>query len=462
MEIVVFAPELTSEMELVRCRLRQRWELASVLNFLNVFEPVLKIKLKISAEEIETALIEPNDTLAQLHIMLLKGIPPVSKLLKVSNGWVIALSKKLEMWWPWVAEGTFPLTAKKGEEMSTYKALDPAVRLLILKALCEIRADQDDAISYINHETKSKTDASAFRKEKLGGNGDEVSFWYDGNETIGHRLYKEVCQIESISKVKDRKSISAITSQWETLATTFEEFQNFVEEFSSSQVKWEADVGKAVEAHAIPALQKIQRKKDMALKRQQREQRLVEGLRNLAVPRSCRMRRPVNYRCDDFDRAINEAIQVTNKRKGIEEPTNETQLNEHVPRNGTNSLDSSPASNSISSDATDSETESDEPQGSNDDVDDTSDEVDEADLDEDDTDSMKEINIAGNRKQSMKENSRLDYRPSSCRYSKRLAGVDGFAVPETTHMGAKNRLRQRPTVNTAAESVVVPDSEDEN
>lgn len=36
---------------------------------------------------------------------------------------------------------------------------------------------QDDAISYINHETKSKTDASAFRKEKLGGNGDEVSFW---------------------------------------------------------------------------------------------------------------------------------------------------------------------------------------------------------------------------------------------------------------------------------------------
>lgn len=150
------------------------------------------------------------------------------------------------------------------------------------------------------------------------------------------------------------------------------------------------------------------------------------------------------------------------KRKGIEEPTNETQLNEHVPRNGTNSLDSSPASNSISSDATDSETESDEPQGSNDDVDDTSDEVDEADLDEDDTDSMKEINIAGNRKQSMNENSRLDYRPSSCRYSKRLAGVDGFAVPETTHMGAKNRLRQRPTVNTAAESVVVPDSEDEN
>ncbi|KAJ8555396.1 hypothetical protein K7X08_012892 [Anisodus acutangulus] len=445
---------MTSGMELARRKLRQRWELASVLNFLTVFEPVLQINVKISAEEIETALIEPNDNLAQLHIMLLKGIPPVSKLLKDSNGWVIALSKKLEMWWPWVAEGNFPLTAKKGEEMSTYKALDPMTRLLILKALCEIRADQGDTISYINDEAKNRTDSSAFRKEKLGGNGNEVSFWYDGNETIGHRLYKEVYQIEPMSKVKDKKRISAIASQWETLATTFEEFQNFVDTFSSSQVKWEADVGKAVEAHAIPALQKIQRKKDMALKRQQREhqrkhqreQRFVEGLRNLAAPRSCRIRRPVNYRCDDFDRAIKEAIDATNKRKETEDLTIETRPNEHGPRNETNSLDSSPSSNSISSDATDSKIESDRPQASNDDGDDTSDE---ADSDEDGTDSMK-------------ENTRLDHRPSSYRYSKRLAGVAGYAVPESTHIGAKNRSRQRPVVNTAAESVVIPDSEDEN
>ncbi|MCD7453511.1 hypothetical protein HAX54_021211 [Datura stramonium] len=428
-------------MELARRMLRQRWELASVLNFLTVFESVLQTKLKISAEEIETALIESNDNLAQLHIMLLKGIPSVSKLLKDSNGWVVALSKKLEIWWPWVAEGNFPLTAKKGEEMSTYKALDPTTRLLVLKALCEIRADQDDTISYINDATKNRTDSTALRKEKLGGNGSEVSFWYDGNETIGHRLYKEVYQVESMTRVKENKRISAITSQWETLATTFEEFQNFVDKFSSSQVKWEADVGKAVEAHAIPALQKIQRKKDMALKRQKRE-KLVEGLRNLAVPRSCRIRRPVNYRCDDFDRAIEEAIEVTNKRKATEDPINETRLIEHSPRNETNSLDSSPASNSISSDATDSENESDRPQGSNDDVD-------EADPDEDGTDSMK-------------ENSRLDHRLSNCRYSKRFAGVTGYAVPESTHIGAKNRLRQRPMVNTAAESVVIPDSEDEN
>ncbi|XP_015083807.1 DDT domain-containing protein DDR4 [Solanum pennellii] len=448
MEMVDTAPEPTSAIELERRKLRERWELASVLNFLTVFEPVLEIKLKISAEEIETALIESNDNLAQLHIVLLKGIPPVNKLLKDSDGWVIALSKKLEMWWPWVAEGNFPLTAKKGEEMSTYKALNPTTRLLVLKALCEIRADQSDTISYINDETKNRTDSTAFRKEKLGGNGNEVSYWYDGNETLGHRLYKEVYQVESMSKVKDKKRISAITSQWETLATTFEEFQNFVEKFSSSQVKWEADVGKAVEAHAIPALQKLQRKKDKAQKRQQREQRL-ESLRSLAVHRSSRIRRPVNYTCDDFDRAIKEAISVTNKRKATEDSTSETRLNEHGPRNETNLLDSSPASNSISSDAADSESESDRPQESNEAVDDTSDEVDEADLDEDGT-------------VSMKGNGQLYHRPSSCRYSKRLAGVTGYAVPESTHIGAKYRLRQRPSINTAAKSVVILDSEDEN
>lgn len=41
-------------------------------------------------------------------------------------------------------------------------------------------------------------------------------------------------------------------------------------------------------------------KKDKAQKRQQREQRL-ESLRSLAVHRSCRIRRPVNYTCGIYE-----------------------------------------------------------------------------------------------------------------------------------------------------------------
>lgn len=54
----------------------------SIWHFIQVFESVIETNLKFSAEEIETALIQPNKNLAQLHISLLK----VSILL-----WLISL-----------------------------------------------------------------------------------------------------------------------------------------------------------------------------------------------------------------------------------------------------------------------------------------------------------------------------------------------------------------------------------
>ncbi|GMP33563.1 hypothetical protein CsSME_00006829 [Camellia sinensis var. sinensis] len=69
--------------QLPRWSLRSMWELASILNFLNVFRPFLNIKVEFSAEEFETALITPNNTLGDIHIPLLK----VSALLS-SNSFV--------------------------------------------------------------------------------------------------------------------------------------------------------------------------------------------------------------------------------------------------------------------------------------------------------------------------------------------------------------------------------------
>ncbi len=43
-----------------------------LLIFWQVFEPVIGSGLKLSAEEIEMALIKPNSLLAKLHILLLK------------------------------------------------------------------------------------------------------------------------------------------------------------------------------------------------------------------------------------------------------------------------------------------------------------------------------------------------------------------------------------------------------
>ncbi|GJY39548.1 hypothetical protein Tco_0425912 [Tanacetum coccineum] len=301
--------ESSPEIETHRNILRQRWELASVLNFFKVFEPVIQSNMKVSAEEVETALIIPNKCLAQLHVSLLKGIPPVSKNLKDPDVWVVSLSKKLVMWWPWVAEGDFPLTAAKGAEMATYKELDPTTRLVILKALCEIRADQHDVVSYINDAVKNKDELSSFRKINTAEDGKGTSYWLDGNDTFGLRLYKEV------KTFKGKGTLATISSQWETLATNLEEFQNVVEKYSSSNSKLEVAVGAAVEAESIPVLTKLYKKKERELQKKRNAERLVDNFCRSGVTRSCRSRKPITYTFDAYDKAITEAIRETNTLK---------------------------------------------------------------------------------------------------------------------------------------------------
>lgn len=54
---------------------RACWEFGSdplVCFIAQVFRPLLNISVEFSAEEFETALITPNDTLSDIHIPLLK------------------------------------------------------------------------------------------------------------------------------------------------------------------------------------------------------------------------------------------------------------------------------------------------------------------------------------------------------------------------------------------------------
>ncbi|KAK4388877.1 DDT domain-containing protein DDR4 [Sesamum angolense] len=413
--------------------------------------------LKISAEDIETALIEQNNILAQLHIDLLKGILPVKAKMKYSDAWMIALSKTLSMWWPWVAEGDFPVTAAKGEEISTYKELEPTTRLLMLKALCEVRADQYDAVAYINETIKNGTEVSNFRKDKLASNGNGIAFWYDGNETIGHRLYKEANLFEK-ERAKGKGTLPAINSKWETLATNLEEFNKIVNEFSSSEVKWEVDLSKCVAANVIPVLEKQWKKKQRAEHRKRREQMLLNSFRNSRITRSCRNHKPIDYKFigyvpDDYDRAITKAIQYTNKRKTSEERKQEENQRQCAKRMGT-------ASNgSYNSDTTSrdgesavSDAERDSQQGS-DDADDSS---------QEEYDGNQKGNKDQGRVHSHEQNMLFLHRSNGLRFSKRLTGIPGHTTPESMNLGAKNRLRQRPSVNTAVVSVVVSDSEDES
>ncbi|KAI3736756.1 hypothetical protein L2E82_26741 [Cichorium intybus] len=339
--------------QLSRWSIRSMWELASILNFFNVFRPLLNIKVEFSVEEFETALITPNGTLGDIHIPLLKAIPPVTRMALGRNTWVTVLCRKIRDWWHWVAEGELPIVASHGAEIETYNTLDPAVRVIILKALCDIRVEQEDIRSYIDDSIKHGVPLSAFRKERTGGNSHGVSFWYEDDPIIGQRLYREIRTVE-VKKGKGKNVQSVPSYQWETIATNLDEFQDVSEKLSSSKNRTEASLGKKLEDDILPEIEKVHKRKEKLLKRQHRQALLLDSMiiDALGPGRSLRGRKPVSYTFDDYDRSINEAIKITKRKHPSPEPslrreglrngvsTNGTSQNSHQPSQSPSSPES--------------------------------------------------------------------------------------------------------------------------
>ncbi|RZC58744.1 hypothetical protein C5167_006043 [Papaver somniferum] len=372
-----------SPSQIPRWNLRSMWELASLLNFLHVFRPLLNITIEITAEELETALIMSSSALDDIHIPLLKAIPPVTRMAMGRATWVTALCRKLRDWWHWVcvlaplelfilqsigcrwgitnccitrvsshrhfdirviwdlhkfhgklvevtrldalAMGSVSDMARMAE-IEAYKMLDPATRVVILKALCDIRVEQEDIRNYIDDSVKRGIHLSVFRKERIGGDSRGTSYWYEDDPVIGHRLYREVRKIE-VKKVKATKgrfqSIPTVHCQWETVATNFDEFVDVSEKLFSSKNRTEIAVGKKLKNDMLPEIEKIHKRKERLLKKQQREAILLDncvGADGLGPGRALRDRKPVTYTFDDFDRSINEAIKVTKRKQPSPEP----------------------------------------------------------------------------------------------------------------------------------------------
>ncbi|XP_023746193.1 DDT domain-containing protein DDR4 [Lactuca sativa] len=308
--------------QLPRWEIRSMWELASVLNFLNVFRPLLNIKVEFSVEELETALISPNNTLGEVHIPLLKAIPPVTRMALGQNTWVTVLCRKLRDWWHWVSEGELPIVASHGAEIDTYNTLDPRVRVVILKALCDIRVEQDDIRSYIDDSIKHGVPLSAFRKERTGGDSHGVSYWYEDDPIIGQRLYREIRKVE-VKKGKGKNVHSIPSYQWETVSTNLDEFQDVSEKLFSSKNRTEASLGKKLKNDMLPEIEKVQKRKEKLLKKQHRQALLLDGMivDGLGPGRSLRGRKQVSYTFDDYDRSINEAIKITKRKQPSPEHT---------------------------------------------------------------------------------------------------------------------------------------------
>ncbi|KAI3454601.1 hypothetical protein Pfo_011264 [Paulownia fortunei] len=310
--------------QLPRWNIRSMWQLASILNFLNVFRPLLNIKVEFSAEEFETALITPNNTLADVHMPLLKAIPPVTRMALGHSTWVTVLCRKLRDWWHWVAEGDLPIVASHGAEVEAYNALDPGVRVVILKALCDIRVEQEDIRNYIDDSIKHGVHLSAFRKERIGGDSHGISYWYEDDPIIGHRLYREIRKVEvKKGKGKNVPPIPHSSYQWEAVANNLDEFLNVSGKLFSSKNRTEVSVGKKLKNDMLPEIEKVHKRKEKLLKKQHRQALMLDSMMSmdgLAAGRSLRDRKPVTYTFDDYDRSINEAIKVTKKKQSSPEP----------------------------------------------------------------------------------------------------------------------------------------------
>ncbi|XP_074563815.1 DDT domain-containing protein DDR4-like [Curcuma longa] len=315
--------EPPSPSQLILWELRSMWELASILNFLHVFRPLLNIVAEFSAEELETALLTPNNTLDDVHIPLLKAIPPVTRMALGRATWVTVLCRKLRDWWYWVADGEVPIVASHGSEIEKYKTLEPSTRVLILKALCDIRVEQEDIRNFIDNSLKHGIQLSAFRKERIGGDSHGISYWYEDDPSVGHRLYREIRRVETKNtRAKGSSSTPSISLQWETVATNLNEFQEVSEKLFSSKNRTEASLGKKLKIDCLPEIEKIHKKKERLLKKQHREALLLDSFLTadgISSGRSLRDRKPVTYTFDDYDRSISEAIKITKKRQSSPE-----------------------------------------------------------------------------------------------------------------------------------------------
>uniref|UniRef100_A0A0D9WWH6 DDT domain-containing protein n=1 Tax=Leersia perrieri TaxID=77586 RepID=A0A0D9WWH6_9ORYZ len=285
---LVSEPEAPAE--LPRWRLRCMWELASVLNFLHVFRPLLNISEDFTAEELEEALITPNSTLDDVHMPLLKSIPPVTRMAMGRGTWVTVLCRKLRDWWHW----------------------------------------QEDIRNFIDSSLKHGYDLSTFRKERIGGDPYGISYWYEDDPILGHRLYREIRRVEQVKKEPGKRSRGkravtppVVSYQWETVASNFDEFDDVAEKLFSSRNRSEANLGKKLKIEYLPDIEKIHKKKERMLKKQQREALLIDSYLapdGFTTGRSLRDRKPVTYTFDEYDRSITEAIKITKKGENSAEP----------------------------------------------------------------------------------------------------------------------------------------------
>ena len=187
----------SAELSAERAELRSSWELAAVLNFLDVFRTQLAFTDELRAEALEDALLTSGSTpplLHEVHLTLLQGMHPRSTF----KSWRVTLADKLNNAWPDLADGECPLPPNsRCDAEEEYNGLSALKRVRALRVLCELRLDTPGDLRDAVDDDEASCD---YHGECLVGQDNRgARYFYQGLES-GPRLYRERSRVGAVVK----------------------------------------------------------------------------------------------------------------------------------------------------------------------------------------------------------------------------------------------------------------------
>ncbi|KAI7835383.1 hypothetical protein COHA_010717 [Chlorella ohadii] len=211
--------EMAAELE----EIRGMWEMASILDFVELFKRQLNLSRKFSATELEHVMAYSDGRdglLADIHIDIMRGISPKQEVPR--DQWAIHLANKIKFHWRPLLSGLHcPFKPDKYFEAYTYARLPAPDRVRALHFLCTIRCDREDiqtrtADSYMREWSQAELQlvriaqmeavrtgrlddapivdlgTQAFRRLPAGQDSTGAHYYiFHSIQTTGFRLYRE-------------------------------------------------------------------------------------------------------------------------------------------------------------------------------------------------------------------------------------------------------------------------------
>ncbi|BDA44548.1 probable DDT domain-containing protein DDR4 [Coccomyxa sp. Obi] len=322
-----------------RQQLHRSWEMAAILDFLDLFRSDLKLDRSFTAHELESVLIlSPGGEglLGSVHTCLLKGISTRSDITPAN--WTMYLSERLKQMWRTSGEAwPPPFAPRRGHEALEYAKLPTADRVLALKALCEARLDREDLRGRVedairpSKETRMAAKTTGvlpsvddFRRGPLGTDSSGLEYHYFELRLCSEgegRMYRDT-PVDLVPKAKATKARGVraqppLPGMWELLGSSVEELTELGQKLQRSKKKPDRLLASKIMDEIVPDLIV---KREEEEKRQRVSQRLQRQMGDVLMDpeggfgRARRERKTVDYTGSSYDTMIRAAIRGTSSR----------------------------------------------------------------------------------------------------------------------------------------------------